>query len=467
MNDPAEEDEHEHDDDQRPRSARKPVDLLREHEKFSKYKIEQLALVKEADTLVSLSNGYVHLHDLNKYTLKETLARSKGASTFAIASDLVKDAATDVHSIVTRLAVAVKRRLLVWTWHDGELANDIFEHTLVTGIKSLTWDTDTKIVVGLGASYVIVNIDTSAVTDIVGPGSIGGAPGHDGGRLGATGVASMGYLGMSAPKPLATKLGQSEMLLARDINTHFIDTEGNSLGRRQIPWPVAPEAVAYSHPYLLALQAGKGILEVRNPHTLTLLQTTSLQSVNRFYIPQANSRLTFTDKGFFVFSERAVWWMQSEDYSTQIDQLIERGAFDEAISLIEMLDEESLKNKDARMRNVKMRKAQILFEEHKYRDSIDLFTEVDAPPERVISFYPPVIAGNASAYSEEKHESKSPLTLSPKSSKSRRESIKKDSSDEAASSSKTSQKASDEMPKLSVPETALGRTFPRMRWALF
>lgn len=463
MNDNSEEEDHGDNDDQRPRSAKKPVDLLREQEKFSKYKIEQLALVKEADTLVSLSNGYVHLHDLNKYTLKETLARSKGATTFAIVSDLVKDAATDVHSVVTKLAVAVKRRLLVWTWHDGELANDIFEHTLVTGIKSLTWDTNSKIVVGLGASYVIVNIDTSTVTDIVGPGSIGGAPGQDGGRLGATGVASMGYLGMSAPKPLATKLGQSEMLLARDINTHFIDPDGNSLGRRQIPWPVAPEAVAYSHPYLLALQAGKGMLEVRNPHTLTLLQTTSLQSANRFHMPQPESRLTFTGNGFFVLSERAVWWMQSENYGGQIDQLVERGAFDEAISLIGMLDEDSLKDKDTRMRNVKMQKAQILFEEHKYRDSIDLFTEVDAPPERVISFYPPIIAGDASAYPEEKHESRSLLTLSPKSSKSRRESIKKDSSDEATSSSaETSQKANDEVPKPSVPEKALGTPLFRM-----
>lgn len=35
----------------------KPTDLLREQEKFSRYKIEQLAIIKEAKLLISLSGG--------------------------------------------------------------------------------------------------------------------------------------------------------------------------------------------------------------------------------------------------------------------------------------------------------------------------------------------------------------------------------------------------------------------------
>lgn len=374
---------------------------MRELDKFSKYKVEQLAIVKEANILLSLSASQVNIHDLHSYQLQETLAKAKGASYFAVTSNVVKDESTEVPSIVSRLAVAVKRRLILWSWHDSELSPDTTEITLVTGIKSLTWAAGTRLIAGLTSSYVMVDVETEAVTDIVGPGSIGGAPGQDSGRFGSAGVASMSYLGMSAPQPLATQLGKGEMLLARDINTLFIDAEATSLGRRQIPWSVAPEAVGYSYPYLLALQAAKGTLEVRNPETLSLLQMIPLPSANQLHVPQPNVSLAHAGKGFLVLSDRCIWRMKALDYDSQIDALVEQGRLDEAISLLGMLEDALLKDKDGRVRETKILKAQRLFGQKRFRDSIDLFTEVSAPPSRVIAMYPPFIAGVASASSPE------------------------------------------------------------------
>ena len=380
-------------------SGPKPADLMRELEKFSKYKVDQLAVVKEANILVSLSNSQVHIHDLQSYELQEILVKAKGASTFSVTSNVVKDESTGVPSIVSRLAVAVKRRLMLWSWHDSELASETSEITLVNTIRALKWATGTRLIAGLNSSYVLVDVQTSAITDIIGPGSIGGAPGQDGGRFSGAGVASMGYLGMTSPPPLATPLGDGEMLLAKDINTLFIDTDGNSLGRRQIPWSVAPEAVGYSYPYLLALQATKGTLEVRNPETLSLLQTISLPSAHQLHVPQPNVSLAHAGKGFLVLSDRCIWRMKALDYDSQIDTLVERGRLDEALSLLGILEDALLKDKEGRIRDIKIIKAHQLFDQKRYRDSIDLFTEVSAPPERVISMYPPFIAGNASPLS--------------------------------------------------------------------
>ena len=375
------------------------VDLMREQEKFSKYKIEQLAIVKEANLLVSLSNNHVSIHDLQTYQLQETLVKTKGATAFAVTSNIVKDPSTGVPSIVSRLAVAVKRRLLLWSWHDTELASDTNELTLVTGIKTLTWATGLKLIAGLSSSYVLVDVETSAITDIVGPGSIGGAPGQDGGRFGGVGVASMSYMGMAGmvPKPLATRLSEGELLLAKDINTLFIDSNGNSIGRRQIPWSVAPEAIGYSYPYLLALQATKGTLELRNPETLSLLQTIFLSAATQLHVPQPNVSLAHAGKGFFVFSERCIWRMRALDYDSQIDALVDGGRLDEAISLLGMLEDALLKDKEARLREIKMLKAQSLFEQRRFRASLELFTDVSAPPERVVRLYPPIISGPAPA----------------------------------------------------------------------
>lgn len=388
-------------EDQRPSSSSKPnaVDLMREEEKFSRHKIEQLAIVKEANLLLSLSNGVVSIHDLHTYQLQETLVKAKGATAFAVTSNIVKDPSTDVPSIVSRLAVAVKRRVILWSWHDSELNQNTSEFTLVTGVKTLTWATGIKLVAGLTSSYVLVDVETSAVTDIVGPGSIGGAPGQDGGRFGGVGVSTISYMGLGgiAPKPLATLLGQGQMLLAKDINTLFIDTEGRPLGRRQIPWAVAPEAIGYSYPYLLALQATKGTLEVRNPETLTLLQTIPLPNASQLYVSQPNISLAHAGKGFFVLSERCIWRMAALDYDSQINALVDRASLDEAISLLGMLEDALLKDKEGRLREIKMLKAQTLFDSRRYRESLDLFTEVSAPPERVIRLFPPIIAGRTSS----------------------------------------------------------------------
>ncbi|KAL5340381.1 hypothetical protein BJX70DRAFT_387383 [Aspergillus crustosus] len=385
----------------------KQTDLLREMEKFSRYKIEQLALIKEAKLLVSLSGGYVSIHDLQSYEFQEQLTRTKGAVAFAVTSNIVNDPETGVPSIVSRLAVAVKRKILLWAWRDMELDDDTAELTLVSGIKSLTWVSGTRLVAGLGSNFVLVDIETKAVTDLVGPGSIGGLGGQETGRLAGVGVASMSYIGIggSAPKPLATRLSEGQVLLAKDINTQFIDIDGNSLGRRQIPWSNAPADIGYSYPFLLALhESSKGVLEVRNPETQSLLQSISLPAANTMHIGQPTISLAHAGKGFLVASDRTIWRMEALDYDSQIDSLVEGGYLDEAISLAGMLEDALLKDKEGRIREIKLEKAQGLFSLRKYLESMDLFTEVSAPPETVIRLYPRVIAGDLTTVNEEQDE---------------------------------------------------------------
>ena len=378
---------------QQEQSKPKVAELLREQEKFSRYKIEQLAIIKEANILISLSGGYVSIHDLGTYELQEQLTKTRGASAFAVTSNVIKDEGSGIPLLVSRLAVAVKRRLLLWAWHDMELSGEAIEVALPSSIKTLTWATATKIVAGLTSSYVMIDVETREVTSIVGPGSIGGAPGQEGGRL----AGGMSYIGMGGvvPKPLASRLKEGEILLAKDINTHFIDTNGQTLGRRQIPWAVAPEAVGYSYPYLLALQdATKGILEVRNPETLHLLQSISLPGANLLQVAQPNISLAHAGKGFVVASDRVIWRMGALEYDSQIDALVEGGYLDEAISLLGMLEDALVRDKESRLREIKMQKAQILFDTKKFEESLSLFSEVSAPPERVIRLYPKEIAGD-------------------------------------------------------------------------
>ncbi|KAL5116230.1 Vacuolar morphogenesis protein 6 [Pleosporales sp. CAS-2024a] len=374
-----------------------PADLLREEEKFSRRPIQQLAIIKEANILISLSDSHVSIHDLQTYALQEKLERTRGATAFAAASNIVKDATTGIPSIVSRLAVAVKRKIILWTWQDMELTGDAVEMSLIATVKSLTWATGTKIVAGMDPGFVMVDIESQEVQDIVKPGALGEGGAQGGARFGAVSSSGMGYMGMASwvPKPLATQLGEGEMLLAKDVNSLFIDTDGNAIEKRQVPWHSAPEMIAYSYPYLLTLNPpSKGSLEVRNPDTLNMLQAISLPNATFLHVPQPNISLAHAGKGFLVASDRCIWRMGAESYATQIDELVAGGRYDEALSLLNMLEDTLLLDKEDRIREIMTLKAHALFDMKKYREAMDLFTDAKAPPERVISLYPRAIAGN-------------------------------------------------------------------------
>ncbi|KAK4122581.1 hypothetical protein N657DRAFT_646285 [Parathielavia appendiculata] len=388
--------------------ASKPTDLLREVEKFSTRAIEQLARFKEANILVSLSNYAVSLHDLQTFEpIESPLPRTKNASAFAVTTNVVRDPATAIPEIISRLAVSVKRRLLLWSWHESEMSPDVSEIVLAESIRSITWANATKLVCGMNSGYVIVDVESGSVEDIVGPGAIGGASGGQG-RFGAVSAAGMGYMGLGSyiPKPLSAKLADGELLLAKDINTLFIDDSGKAFEKRQIPWQAAPDAIGYSYPYMLALQPpAKGCLEVRNPDTLSLLQTINLPGAASLHIPPPTVSLSH-GKGFLVSSDRTVWKMEATDYDSQVQELVKSGKLDEAISLLSMLEDALLKNKTETLREVKMQKAEMLFRQKRYLESMDLFNEddVNAPPERVLKLFPKIIAGDLSGVEEEKQD---------------------------------------------------------------
>jgi Vam6/Vps39-like protein vacuolar protein sorting-associated protein 39 len=396
--------------------AKKPTDLLREVEKFSTRAIEQLAIIKEANVIVSLSNYHVSLHDRHTYEHIETLTRTKNASCFAVTSNIVKDPSTGIPEITSRLAVAVRRRLLLWTWNESELCDEVVEVTLAESIRSVTWASATRIVCGMNAGYVTINVLTSEVEDIVSPGT--SASGGQASRFGAVSSAGMGYMGLGGyiPKPLAAKLAEGEMVLAKDINTLFVTDEGKPVEKRQIPWQSAPESIGYSYPYIVALQApAKGSLEVRNPDTLSLLQTISLPGAAQLHFSPPNVSLAHAGKGFHISSERVVWKMGATDYDSQIEELVESKRYDEAISILNMLEGALLKDKADTLRQVKMLKAEMLFKQKSFIESMDLFNEeeVHAPPERVLKLYPPSIAGELSGWLEKPVEDAEPEAAAP------------------------------------------------------
>lgn len=382
-------------------------------EKFSRKSIDALACIKESSILISLSNSLVSIHDLESFTLQQALQKTSGALCFGVTTNIEQDEETGIPSIVSRLAVGGKKRLLLYSWHDSELRSGK-EVTVNGNVRTITWvGGGGKVVVGLGGGeFMIVDVQTGALSDIVPPQQANGVgadgkpvaeAAEGGGQWGWNMGMGMGGWGMGGwgSKPLSTRLKGDELLLVKDKTVLFVNSAGKPLtDKPPIPWPHAPDAIAYSYPYLVSLHQSQQHLEVRNPATQSLLQTIQLPAVSTLHVPPPNVALVHAGKLFYVCSPTQAWRMGSVNYEVQVQELIQNDYLDEAISVLEQLESVLLDGKEEKIREAKMLKAQSLFDKRKYWESMNEFALVEAPPERVIRLFPKIIAGELSIVDE-------------------------------------------------------------------
>ncbi|KAF3942508.1 hypothetical protein ABW19_dt0207466 [Dactylella cylindrospora] len=364
-----------------PASPTDPIDIecLREVENFTKRPINQMGCIKESAIIVILADSYVSTYDMSTYEKMETLPKTKGATLFALASGVERDIA-GVPSVVSRLAVVVRRKLLLYLWKDGEF-HDSNEINMPSQPRSLTWAAEGKLCAGLSSSFAIVDVNTEVVEDIPMTSSGGGAG---------------GYLSWSSRSPLATRLGEDELLLVRDSTSLFISTKGEPIQNKStINWGSPPDQLGYSYPFLVSLHPHNTI-QIRNPDTQHLLQSVTLPGATLLHTPQHNHALSHAGKQFYLASPTQIWKMILVDYATQVKELTAKGEYDEAISLLSQLERALFEEKEDKIKEIQMLKAEKLFSQGKYRASMDLFAEVAAPPARVIRLFPPIVAGELS-----------------------------------------------------------------------
>ncbi|RIA80537.1 CNH domain-containing protein [Glomus cerebriforme] len=344
---------------------------LKETKNFSKRPIEQLDIIKEIGLLISLTDGYVNIYNLHTFELERQLTNTRGANIFAIDTHIeINEDSKGIPIIVTRLAVGVKKRLLVFTWRDTEFT-DTQELQLPDKIRTMVWVNDEKVCLGFTNEYALININSGVMIDLFGPSS-------------APGGASFGsYMGIGARtnKPLITKLPNDEILLVKDNMSIFVGLDGKPTRKTGIDWSGTPEEIGYSYPYLIAILPKH--VEVRNIVTQNLVQIVEL----------SQARLINQGKYLYVASFNNAWRFIPLNFEKQIDQLVEQNEFEEALSLAEQIEPILLDDKDAKLRDIRRLHAHYLFHQTKFDDAITIFQELEVDPTEVIALYPPSISG--------------------------------------------------------------------------
>ncbi|TCD70216.1 Vacuolar morphoproteinsis protein 6 [Steccherinum ochraceum] len=411
---------------------------------LSRRAIEQLAYVQDINSLAVLFDSTVILYPLPTLSPPTSLLKAKPALSFALNTTVEREDDGKVHKsrgvpvVVTRLVVGCRRKVVIYSWRDGE-PQEVQEAVLPHSPRNLAFVNADTVCFGYAPEYALFSLKSLALTEVSTPATIVSSSSSIGGMgmgalSGLGGYMTLG-LGSKTVKPCVLNVSDNEVLIAKDNNGIFLGIDGKPSRTSSIDWPAPPEETAFVKPYVFSILPPGSVpasqvdhhstesspnlsfvptpvVEIRSSISLQPAQTlpvpfsspasaTPTQIVRLITAsPAAKSPLflitTPTDRAAATAEGSTIWRITMKSWGEQVDELVESEAYSEAIALLETIDTAILPDKEERTRLVRALHAVSQFRSGHYKDAIDLFIELNINPAKVVALYPESVAGRLS-----------------------------------------------------------------------
>ncbi|KAF8501265.1 vacuolar sorting protein 39 domain 1-domain-containing protein [Gautieria morchelliformis] len=430
------------------------VTLLETKKGFTRRSIDQLGFIKDTNSLVILSDSAVSLYSLPELIQITPLPQTRTALVFALNTAILHvlpdgrviepssapGDARAIPSIVTHLAVGCRKKVVIFTWRDGE-AEEPKELTLPHSPRAIAFlCSGVACLAYTQTEHVLLSLDTMTISDIAFPSAnsvtvtgLGMGMGMGMGALtGLGGYMTLG-LGAKEKKPSIARIEEGEVLIPKDNSGLFIGPGGKPTRSTGIEWQAVPEEIVFQKPYVLSILP-PGAMPVKTPpvsvhpgpsqsSVLQITSTISLLPVQTLVPPDVDdnsdlrSRSAYTtrlltassqtkgplfmittpvDKATAAADGSAIWMLCMQSWGQQINELVDSGSYVEALSLLDMMDQVMMPEKERRLTQIRILHAVSLFSEGSFDDAINTFIELDINPAKVVALYPDSIAGRLS-----------------------------------------------------------------------
>lgn len=394
---------------------------------LSRKSIEQLGFIKDVNSLVVLSDMTVTLFPLPTLAPPTTLPSAKGATFSFALRTFVKhllpngkpEAVSDVKSpaiptLFTYLLLGCRRRAILYSWKDGE-AQPVKEAPLPHSPRTIVFvGEDVACFAYSTTEFAIFTISTMTAVDVsIPPPATAPSTAMSAFTTGLTGYMTLG-LGPKA-KPSVIHVGETEALVLKDHEGIFIGPDAKPSRPTSVEWPVPPEELAFVKPYIFSLlpsstaDATTPAIQIRSSTSLISTQTlpfpftsssspaphAALRLLTTTPSPKAPLLLvsTPTDRNVAASEGRTIWQFYMKSWPEQIDELVQAGAYSEALALLDTIEQPLLSDKEKRRVKIRALNAVSEFHAGKFDVAIDAFIELDITPAKVVALYPEVVAG--------------------------------------------------------------------------
>ncbi|TDL20794.1 hypothetical protein BD410DRAFT_750406 [Rickenella mellea] len=419
---------------------------------ISRKPIDQLGYIKDINSVVALSDSSVTLYPLPDLIPPTPLPQTRNTFSFAINStvqgvlpngktqafeDGGASQAAGIPAMVTNLVVGCRKKLVIYTWRDGE-AQGVKEAVLPHSARAIAFITPQILCLAYTATdHVLFFLETMSASELTLPpanvaAAASAAIGNMGMGMGAlSGLGGYMTLGLGAKaKPMLAKVGEGEILVPKDNSGIFIGPDGKPTRTSSIDWPAPPEDLAFVRPYVFAVmppgsvtspstttttttpQPPSPILQIRSSLSLSLSQSIHFPfpppkphpapSVNytlRLLTPSPAAKSPLfavsspIERNAFASEGSTVWLVKMRTWSEQVDELVEAEKYEDALSLLDIIDQATLSDKAERQEKVRALHAVSQFKQGDYDSAINTFLALDINPAKVVALFPETVSG--------------------------------------------------------------------------
>ncbi|KAI5892828.1 uncharacterized protein SCHCODRAFT_02627226 [Schizophyllum commune H4-8] len=277
--------------DYEPAEGKEPGTLVECKKNISRRAIEQVAFIKDVNSVAILSDSTVTLLPLPSFAPPTPLIKAKGALSFAVNTSIQhlqpdgrpvdSDAGKSpkaIPTLITQLVIGCRRRVVIYSWRDGD-AQDTKELVLPHSPRAMAFLNPDVVCFGYSPTeYATFDIPRMTVTDISTP------PPPQPSTTTAMGVGAFtglsGYMALALgarQKPEVLQVAENEGLITKDTEGIFVGPEGKVTRPSTIQWPTSLEDIAYVKPYIFcAFPAGTVPDRASPPNTTQQFHQTSV-----------------------------------------------------------------------------------------------------------------------------------------------------------------------------------------------
>ncbi|KAJ2493083.1 Vacuolar morphogenesis protein 6 [Coemansia sp. RSA 2050] len=395
------------------------ISLVETKKAFARKAIEHLDVIKEAGVLVCLADGLVTLYDLHSLSGATPLNNTRGANLVAVHTAV--DYIDGIPTLVSKLAVHAKRKLVVLEWRDAEFYKSL-EYSAAEKIAAMQFASASLLVVSTAREFLTLQLvqnqwddlfpaDTASLRTVAAGslpvvGNSGGPdamsspqPASTSGGGGMWGSWGIGLSGSSTDvKTIIARMPGEKLLLCHEDIGVFINSAGK-LCRQEHADPTlfdrVPTGITHTSSYVIAIHSDHGgsdtkaNVEVRNIGTQALVQ--------HLFLPDEPPMQVFNGSGgkqVWAVGRYTVWRLIPVPIQQQVEDVLTAGQYDEALSLVSRSDSILESEKEDLTIKIRWLRARWLFREQaKYEEALSELTDLGATPTEAISLCPERIAG--------------------------------------------------------------------------
>eukprot|EP01100_Stratorugosa_tubuloviscum_P006301 TRINITY_DN2730_c0_g1_i1.p1 TRINITY_DN2730_c0_g1~~TRINITY_DN2730_c0_g1_i1.p1 ORF type:complete len:727 (-),score=256.89 TRINITY_DN2730_c0_g1_i1:32-2110(-) len=317
------------------------LEFVEVNHSVSKKTLQQIAVVEQFGFLLVLTDNIVSVHSLETYVKRYELGLTKGSVFFS----------HEVYQNSLYVAAASKKKISIYIYYENDWQKKEYPLPEPTCLIWFLQPHEKLLCIGLKKEYQLINIENDQQREVFPPGK--------------NGIC------------LGTMIQQqSELLLSKDSNSIFVNSQGKASKQYGLTWTEPPQTIINCHPYVIGiLQKHVEVRPVFQSNCSQILQT-------------RGARLFAKKEELYIASQTSLWKLNQISFPTQIDELLRLNLYEDALQLCTNLDSRVEDYKSVKTIEIKTKYAFALFEKGDFEKAFDLFQQIQFDPLKVISLFP-------------------------------------------------------------------------------